>query len=99
MSVLRGAPSKGESDERNDHDERDARQSAWHRDWVTRGGIAAGRGIVLFGFTLASLVLWTVLLIAVALIPLGVGLLGQPDACGQVRVHGNARGSDQSFGE
>jgi hypothetical protein len=30
--------------------------------------------MVLFGFTLASLVLWAVLLTAVALIPLGVGL-------------------------
>ena len=27
------------------------------------------------------------------------GLLGQPEAGGQVRVHGNARGGDQSFGE
>jgi len=43
-------------------------------NWVTRGVVAAGRGVVLFGFTLASLVLWTVLLIAVALTPLGVGL-------------------------
>ena len=41
---------------------------------VTRGVVAAGRGVVLFGFTLASLVLWAVLLIVVALIPLGVGL-------------------------
>jgi hypothetical protein len=30
--------------------------------------------MVLFGFTLASLVLWAMLLTAVALIPLGVGL-------------------------
>ena len=43
-------------------------------NWVTRGAVAGGRGMVLFGFTLASLVLWTVLLTAVALIPLGVGL-------------------------
>ena len=43
-------------------------------NWVTRGVVAAGRGVVLFGFTLASLVLWSVLLIVVALIPLGVGL-------------------------
>jgi len=43
-------------------------------NWVTRGAVAAGRGIVQFGFTLASLILWTVLLTAVALIPLGVGL-------------------------
>ena len=43
-------------------------------NWVTRGAVAAGRGMVLFGFTLASLALWTVILTAVALIPLGVGL-------------------------
>ncbi|HEX6523249.1 MAG TPA: sensor domain-containing protein [Streptosporangiaceae bacterium] len=43
-------------------------------NWATRGAVAAGRGMVLFGFTLASLVLWVVLLTAVALIPLGVGL-------------------------
>jgi len=43
-------------------------------NWATQGAVAAGRGMVLFGFTLASLVLWTVLLAAVALIPLGVGL-------------------------
>ena len=43
-------------------------------NWVTRGAVAAGRCMVLFGFTLASLGLWTALLIAVALIPLGVGL-------------------------
>lgn len=44
-------------------------------NWVTQGAVAAGQGMVLFGFTLASLVLWAVLLTAVALIPLGVGLL------------------------
>ena len=44
------------------------------RNWATQGAVAAGRGMVLFGFTLASLVLWAVLLTAVALIPLGVGL-------------------------
>ena len=43
-------------------------------NWATQGAVAAGRGVVLFGFTLASLVLWAVLLTAVALIPLGVGL-------------------------
>ena len=43
-------------------------------NWATRGAVATGRGMVLFGFTLASLALWTVLLTAVALIPLGVGL-------------------------
>jgi hypothetical protein len=43
-------------------------------NWATRGAVAVRRGVVLFGFTLASLVLWTVLLTAVALIPLGVGL-------------------------
>jgi hypothetical protein len=43
-------------------------------NWATRGAAAAGQGIVLFGFTLASLMLWTALLTAVALIPLGVGL-------------------------
>lgn len=43
-------------------------------NWATQGAVAAGRGMVLFGFTLASLVLWAVLLTAVALIPLGVGL-------------------------
>jgi Putative sensor len=43
-------------------------------NWATRGAVAAGRGTVLFGFTVASLVLWAVLLTAVALIPLGVGL-------------------------
>jgi len=43
-------------------------------NWATRGAVAAGRGLVLFGFTLASLVLWTMLLTAVALIPVGVGL-------------------------
>jgi hypothetical protein len=43
-------------------------------NWATRGAVAAGRGTALFGFTLASLGLWAVLLTAVALIPLGVGL-------------------------
>jgi putative drug exporter of the RND superfamily len=43
-------------------------------NWVTRGAAAAGRGIALFGFTLASVLLWTALIIAVALIPVGVGL-------------------------
>jgi len=43
-------------------------------NWAIQGAVAVGRGMVLFGFTLASLVLWTVLLTAVALIPLGVGL-------------------------
>ena len=43
-------------------------------NWAIRGAVAVGRGVVLFGFTLAGLVLWTVLLTAVALIPLGVGL-------------------------
>src|SRR5215471_9718471 len=43
-------------------------------NWATRGAVAAGRGVVLFGFTLTSLVLWTMLLTAAALIPLGVGL-------------------------
>ena len=43
-------------------------------NWAIQGAVAAGRGMVLFGFTLASLVLWAVLLTAVALIPLGVGL-------------------------
>jgi len=43
-------------------------------NWASRGVAAAGRGVVLFGFTVASLVLWVVLLTAVALIPLGVGL-------------------------
>ena len=44
------------------------------RNWATQGAVAAGRGVVLFGFTLTSLVLWAALLTAVALIPLGVGL-------------------------
>jgi len=43
-------------------------------NWATRGAVATGRGLALFGFTLASVALWTMLLIAVALIPLGVGL-------------------------
>jgi putative drug exporter of the RND superfamily len=43
-------------------------------NWVTQGAVAAGRGIALFGFTLASVLLWTALVIAVALIPVGVGL-------------------------
>ena len=43
-------------------------------NWATRGFAAAWRGMFLFGFTLASLVLWTLLLTTVALIPLGVGL-------------------------
>jgi hypothetical protein len=43
-------------------------------NWASRGAVAAGRGVVLFGFTVASLVLWAVLLTAVALIPVGVGL-------------------------
>jgi hypothetical protein len=43
-------------------------------NWATRGAVAARRGLALFGFTLASLMLLTGLLIAVALIPLGVGL-------------------------
>ncbi len=44
------------------------------RNWAAQGAVAAGRGMILFGLTLVSLVLWTVLLTAVALIPLGVGL-------------------------
>jgi Putative sensor len=50
------------------------RHQASTGNWATRGAAAAAQGMVLFGVTLASLVLWTVLLIAVALIPLGVGL-------------------------
>lgn len=44
------------------------------QNWAVRGAVAAGRGAALFGFTLAALGLWTVLLIAVTLSPLGVGL-------------------------
>ena len=44
------------------------------RNWVVRGAVAAGRGAGLFGLTLAALWLWVVLLIAVSLVPLGVGL-------------------------
>ena len=29
-------------------------------NWATQGAVAAGRGMVLFGFTLAGLVLWVV---------------------------------------
>src|SRR5690348_4142415 len=43
-------------------------------NWATRGAVAAGQGMVLFGCTLASLMLWAALLVSVALIPLGVGL-------------------------
>jgi hypothetical protein len=41
---------------------------------ATRGAVAAGRGVVLFGFAVASLILEAVLLTSVALIPVGVGL-------------------------
>jgi Putative sensor len=50
------------------------RNQASTGNWATRGAVAAARGMVLFGFTLASLGLWAMLLTAVALIPLGVGL-------------------------
>jgi hypothetical protein len=42
-------------------------------NWVTRSSVDAGHGVVLFGLTLASVLLWAALLTAVALIPLGVG--------------------------
>ena len=42
-------------------------------NWATRGAVA-GRGVVLFGFAVASLILEAVLLTSVALIPVGVGL-------------------------
>jgi hypothetical protein len=51
-----------------------SRNQAPAGNWVTQGAVAAGRGLLLFGFTLASLMLWAALLTAVALIPLGLGL-------------------------
>jgi hypothetical protein len=47
-------------------------------NWATRGIVAAGRGIALIGLTLAGLVLWIVLAIAVTLAPLGIGLPAIP---------------------
>jgi Putative sensor len=43
-------------------------------NWATRGAVAAGRGVVLFGFAVASLILEAVLLTSVAPIPVGVSL-------------------------
>lgn len=48
------------------------------RNWMVRGVVATGRGIALTGLTLAALGLWAVLLVAVALAPLGVGLPAIP---------------------
>ncbi|HTZ23434.1 MAG TPA: sensor domain-containing protein [Streptosporangiaceae bacterium] len=50
------------------------RNQASSGNWATHGAVATARGMVLFGFTLASLMPWTVLLTGVALIPLGAGL-------------------------
>jgi len=53
-------------------------------NWATRGIVAAGRGLALFGLTLYALGLWAVLLIAVALAPLGIGL---PLVAGTLRAN------------
>jgi hypothetical protein len=47
-------------------------------NWVTRGAVAAGRGIALIGLTLTGLVLWVVFGTAVTLAPLGIGLPAIP---------------------
>ena len=43
-------------------------------NWATRGAVAVGRGVALAGLTLTAFALWVVLVIAVALAPLGIGL-------------------------
>ncbi len=54
-------------------------------NWVTRGAVAAGRGVALAGLTLAGLLLWAALLTEVALAPLGAGLLAVPGTLGALR--------------
>jgi len=49
-----------------------------HANWATRGIVAAGRGLVLFGLTLTGLVLWVAFAAAVTLAPLGAGLPAIP---------------------
>jgi hypothetical protein len=53
-------------------------------NWATRGIVATGQGLALFGLTLAGLGLCTVLVIGVALAPLGIGL---PLVAGTLRAN------------